>query len=71
MRHFIVLGFAGPSKSEPGEQIHLGSDRGEAVAVTNTPDGKFARKEMFELALPQKSCYFKKVSNPEKKKKKA
>ena len=58
MRQFLVLGFATFSTSEAGEVIHLGSNRSEALGVTSTPDEKFARKELHELASPQKRCHF-------------
>ena len=53
MRHFIVLGFPTNSKTDPGEALYLGCNRGEAIINVNTPDKKFARKSMFELAVPQ------------------
>lgn len=58
MRQFLVLGYATNSNSEQGEQVHLGSDRGEAIAVTNEPDERFARKQLYELALPHMSRHF-------------
>ena len=53
MRHFIVLGFDSNSQRDKGKQVYLDSDRGDAVAELNKDDGKFVRKELFELAVPE------------------
>lgn len=58
MRQFIVLGFATTSRREQGESVYLGSDRSEALGVTNTHEERFVRKEMFELAKPHKVRHF-------------
>ena len=52
MRHFVILGFKTPHNSEQGEQVHIGTDRGKAIDLVNTPDDRFARKELYELATP-------------------
>lgn len=65
MRHFIVLGFESNSNSAPGEQVHIGSDRGEAIEVTNDPAGGFARKELYELAIPHICRHFSGVTKKE------
>ena len=59
MRHFIVLGFATNSKTEPGKALYIGCNRGEAISNVNTPEPKFARKAMYELAVPQIARYSK------------
>jgi hypothetical protein len=58
MRHFIVLGFSSSSQMDSGKQLHLGSDRGAAIAAVNTPDKKYIRKELFELAVPDMRRHF-------------
>ena len=58
MRHFVVLGFRSVSKSEQGELVHLGGDRGEAITITTSASGSFVRKEMFELDIPNRSRHF-------------
>ena len=58
MRHFIVLGFKTTSNSEQGELVHLGSDRGEAIEVVNATGDPFARKQLYELALPERTRHF-------------
>ena len=58
MRHFIVRGFPSNSRLDAGEVLHVGGDRGEAIAITNKPEAKFVRKEMYELARPNLSRFF-------------
>ncbi len=52
MRHFLVIGFAGNSRSEPGEHLYLGTDKTEATRVVNAVSEKSPRRELFELATP-------------------
>ena len=64
MRHFVVLGFKTTVNSEEGEQVHLGSDRGEAIEVANAVDERFVRKQLYELAVPHLSRHFEPVEKP-------
>lgn len=67
MRQFIVLGFSSNSKSEAGESLYLGGDRGEAIAVANKPEASYARKEVYELATPHLRRHFESEPTEEKK----
>jgi hypothetical protein len=68
MRHFIVMGFCSNSQNDQGKQVHLGSDRGDAVAELNKDDGKFVRKELFELAVPEiRRCFIAPATTKSKK----
>lgn len=58
MRHFLVLGFATSGSSEMGDPIHLGTDRVAAMTEMKTPDERFKRKEVFELARPHRVRHF-------------
>lgn len=63
MRQFIVLGYATTSKADSGECLYLGADRGAALDCTATAEAGYARKAMFELAIPQLNRYFPGTSN--------
>ena len=52
MRRFLVLGFVTNSNNEVGEQLYLGSDRGQANTETKDSSGVFLRKSLYELELP-------------------
>lgn len=58
MRKFIVLGFKSNSKDEPGNSIYLGTDRGAAIEAVNRPVKKYARNELYELAVPDIRRHF-------------
>lgn len=64
MRQFIVLGFKTTDTSEQGEQVHLGGDRAESIAVTNAADDRFVRKQLYELAVPHLSRHFAREKAP-------
>ncbi len=70
MRHFIVLGFKTTASSEEGKQIHLGSDRAKALKAVEAADGGFARKQLYELAIPHKTRHFSKPTETATKAKK-
>jgi hypothetical protein len=53
MRHFVVLGFETNSKAEAGEVLYADSDRAEALGVVNAVSENHARRELYELAVPQ------------------
>ena len=71
MRKFIVLGFASKSTDEVGEVVHLGTDRGEAIAAVNQPMGERARLELYELATPEKRRFAESAKKTAKSKSKA
>lgn len=58
MRKFIVLGYSSNSKDEPGKSIYLGTDRGDAIAAVNAQVKKYARQELYELAVPEIRRHF-------------
>jgi hypothetical protein len=58
MRKFIVLGFGSNSKDEPGKSIYIGTDHGEAIEAVNTQVKKYARQELYELAVPERRRHF-------------
>ena len=58
MRQFLVMGFKTTSVREAGEVLHLGAVNSAAIAVLNAPEGGFARKELFELAIARQRKYF-------------
>jgi len=52
MRKFIVLGFLTNSKKSAGEKLYLGPDYSKAKQTCETLTGKYARRELYELATP-------------------
>jgi len=65
MRQFAVIAYATTQKDEAGEIVYLGSDRGEAIGVTETPENGCVRKALFELSAPQQQRYFGNSPNPD------
>jgi len=65
MRKFIVLGFSTNSNKDPGELLYLGSDRGEALAVSGEETEGYCRKEVYELAIPMVRRSFEPVTTIE------
>lgn len=66
MRHYVVFGFATTSKDEVGKPMHLGMDRGKAIAAVNEDTEGIVRKELFELANPNQRRYFTKPTEAAK-----
>lgn len=58
MRQFIVLGFATNSKTDSGESLYLGSDRGQALEIAGEQTEQYCRKEIYELATPMVRRHF-------------
>ena len=58
MRQFLVLGYQTRNTNEPGVIVHLGSKNSEAIGVVTAVGDGFARKELFELAVPRQRRHF-------------
>lgn len=58
MRQFIVLGYQTTNTNEPGVIVHLGNKNSVAIGVVTASGDGFARKELFELAVPRQRRHF-------------
>ena len=58
MRQFLVLGYKTTNVNEPGVIVHLGIKNSEAIGVVTAAGDGFARKELFELAVPRQRRHF-------------